>query len=126
MIDPATVYSGPRITRMTADFIADRLCCLIPLLFGIEREHIDEGIGLPDHYKTHNTESCRNLEESLNHAREILGIAHRALQRLLSNNWVDRDRRQQDRRQSCEPEGESRRSTGTSVRMFLQGGIVSL
>jgi hypothetical protein len=62
------------------------------LLLGIECEHIDEGVGLPDHYKTHNTESSRNLEESLNHAREILGIAHRALQRLLSDDRIDRDR----------------------------------
>jgi hypothetical protein len=63
-----------------------------PLLLGIKRKHIDEGVGLPDNNKTHNTESSRNLEESLNHAREILGIAHRALQRLLSNDWINRDR----------------------------------
>jgi hypothetical protein len=70
------------------------------LLLGIESEHLDEGVSLPNDCEADDSQRGGQLEESLNHAWEVVRATNRIS---LGGDWFHSEQAQEDDSEPCLP-----------------------
>jgi len=68
------------------------------LLLGTEGKHLDQGVSLPDDGKADDSQRGAQLEEALNHAREVVCATNRVT---LGGDRLDSEQAQEDDGERC-------------------------